>query len=443
MSKFERIRLIVALSTGLIAGSLLAQTSSEDQTSTSAQSPAEVTGMVAENSVQDSKGREEEQMQYAAALNGSGLISMEGSMSSHLLLGATVAGGWDSNPDSLGNGMSSGVYTLSPYLGIQANTAKMQVLLQYQPLMTGYSSDVYSNQTMHMASFAILGNVNERWKWELKGTGSYGQDSTRLLAPQQTVVVGEVSGAGPNSASYIPNAGTITYIDGGLEVHYKESERDSIEFRVANSFNQYSGFSSRNSIATTSLSYNRDLSSTLGLFAYGRNSYYYGSFNCSSFGGGLGLRWQALEKTSLSLSGGPQLDTAACGNQQGFSYNAAFSTRLSDKSQIYLLAAREPATSYLGPGLWLISTSGGYQRQVVTTATLSLDLGYVSSNTLTTTNSYHDIYFDCIYNHSLGHGLSISYSYRGYVGDTGETSFRRNAALFSIAWSPNAGKIFQ
>jgi hypothetical protein len=43
----------------------------------------------------------------------------------------------------------------------------------------------------------------------------------------------------------------------------------------------------------------------------------------------------------------------------------------------------------------------------------------------------------------LNHGLSISSSYRGYVGDTGQAGFHRNLAQFSLAWSPSAGNLFQ
>ena len=357
------IVLLVTLSTGLCAGPLVAQ--GGDQSNANPQSPSEPQVAITAVPFQSSKDSGEQPTQFTAALNGSGLIAMDSTIRSRLLLGTTLAGGWDSNPNSLENGVSSGVYTLSPYLGIQVDSAKTQLVLQYQPTMTGYSSSVYSNQTMHVGSLAILRDINERWKWDLKAAGSHGQDSTRLLAPQQTVAVGGVPGSGPNTASYIPNAGTVTHFDAGWTAHYTESERDSVEFLLANSFSQYSGLNENNSIASASIRYNRALSSILAGFVYGSGSYYYGAINCPSFGGGIGLLWQIREKTSLSISGGPQISSSSCGNQQGFSYNVAFSTRLSAKSQIYVLTARQPTTSYLGPGLWEVSASGGYQRQVV------------------------------------------------------------------------------
>jgi hypothetical protein len=443
MSKLGCIRLMVALSAGLCAGPLFSQTPNKDQTGTNTQAPAESMVPTTPDQAQTPNGGGEEQTQYAVALDGTGLISMDSSAPSHLLFGATVSGGWDSNPDNLGNGVASGVYTLTPYLGVQANTPKAQYLFQYLPTITEFSSSSYAKQSINVASVSIVGSASDRWKWDIKAKGSYGQDSIRFLGSQQTVAVGQVPGTGPNSASYLPNAGTVTSIDGAGEVSYRKSERDSIELRVENAFNRYTSLNESNSTATMNLGYDRRLSALLGVVAYGQSTYYYGSLRCGSYGGGIGLRWQPDERTSLSVSGGPQLSTQACGNQQGFAYSVSLSTRLSGASQIYLLSARQPATSYLGPGLWQDSVSGGYQRKVKVIGTISFDVGYVASNTLTTVSSYRGTYFDCAYGYPLGHGLHASYSYRGYVGDSGGTAVTRNVALFSIAWTSAAGHVFQ
>jgi hypothetical protein len=444
MTRLGYIRLIAALSTGLFVGSPFAQTLSDDQTTTSVHPLVESSGVNSEDAVQASNGEGEQKMQYAAALNGTGLISMDGTAPTHLFFGAAVASGWDSNPYNLGNGASSGVYTLSPYFGIQINTPKTQYLLQYQPTITGYSSSLYAQGTVNMASATIVGTVNERWSWDFGASGSYGQDSLRLLAPQQSVAVGEVPGNNSSSASYLPNAGTVTYANGNLDIHYRKSERDSLEFDLANSFSHFTGLSENNGVATTGhFGYGRELSSRLGVTAYGQSSYINGFIDCASFGGGIGLTWQAGERTSLSLSGGPQFDTSACGNRLEFSYNAAFSTRLSQKSQIYLLASRQPTASYLGPQLWQLSVSGGYQRRITSIGTVSLDLGYVANDTLATASSYHGTYFDCIYGYPIGHGFSATYTYRGYLGEWDGVKFSRNLALFSLTWTPGAGRVFQ
>jgi hypothetical protein len=116
---------------------------------------------------------------------------------------------------------------------------------------------------------------------------------------------------------------------------------------------------------------------------------------------------------------------------------------LTGTSQVYFLASRQPTVSYLGGGLWQTSVSGGYQRQVGIRGTLSFDLSHVSSDTLNTTGTYSGTYFDATFSRRLSHGLIPSLSYRGYAGMSGGTDIQRNVVMFSIAWTPEAGHIFQ
>lgn len=423
------------LSLGLFACAVRAQAPADDSRSTSIGTSSDLPAANADDMT--SSAREEQQTQYAAALDGTGLISLSSHIPSHLFWGATVTGGWDSNPNNLNRGVASGSYALSPYVGVQVNTLKSRYLFQYQSTNTAFTSN-YARQSMNVASATVLRNLSDRWRLDLKAMGSYGQDSVRFLGSQQTVAVGGIAGTGPSSASYLPNAGTVTYANESIGAAYRKSERDTIEISASNSFNHYSGLRESNSVAALNLAYARDLSPTLAAIAYGQSSSYYGSLRCESFGGGAGLKWKTTENATIFVSGGPQLNTSKCGTQQGFAYNASFSTQLTGKSQLYLLSARQPTASYLGPGLWQESASGGYQRQVTTIGTVSFDIGYVASKTLTTINSYHGTYVDLIYGYHLGHGLRASYSYRGYLGNAGGTRFNRNAAMFSMVWTSEA-----
>src|SRR6185312_2412131 len=144
------------------------------------------------------------------------------------------------NPDNLGKGVSSGLYTVSPYIGVQISTPKTQYLMEYASTNTGFTAH-YAEQSMHTASASVLGNISDRLSWNLKAMGSYGQDSIRFLGAQQTVAVGGVAGTGPGSASYLPNAGTVTYANESIGAAYRKSERDTIEISASNSFNHYSG----------------------------------------------------------------------------------------------------------------------------------------------------------------------------------------------------------
>ena len=71
------------------------------------------------------------------------------------------------------------------------------------------------------------------------------------------------------------------------------------------------------------------------------------------------------------------------------------------------------------------------------------DAGYVSSDSLTAVSSYRGKFWGANYSFRLQHGIGVSYSYRGYITDTGTTNYKRNLAQFSITWTHNAGQIFQ
>jgi hypothetical protein len=442
MKRTRHLRCAAALFAGLCSGAVLAQSSGERLDSSSADTP-QSTVLNVDDTARTSREVSSQEPQYAAALNGTGLISMD-DVGERVLLSTTVGGGWDSNPSNATDGGSSGVYSVSPYIGFRGASPKTQSLVQYQPTILGYMSDLYTRQTLHRLSASFTGNPGERWKWGLNVSGSYGPNGTRLLVSQQTVAVGEVPGTGAGSASYLSNAGNITYIVGSIDLSYRKSEKDTLVLSGSNSFSSVSGFNQQGSVAGAKLSYIRDLSPALSFTSYGQAAHFYGDLNCESFGVGAGMRWQPKEGTFFSVSLGPQISTHACSSQQlGFTYGTAFSARVSRKSQFYLLSDYLPTVSYLGPGLWQRSASGGYQYQVTRIGVLGADAGYVSSDSLTAVSSYRGTFWGVNYGFRLHHGIAVSYSYRGYVTDTGETGYNRNLAQFSITWTHNAGQIFQ
>ena len=431
MNSIRRLYLGPALSFVLLAGRLFAQSpentpaNNEKQPDTSS---SEVIGSASTDSVAPTE--------YVPALDGSGLIALDSVQRFHFLFGGSVSGGWDSNPGNLTVGSSSGVYSVSPYVGVQASTDNTQYILQYQPTVTHYSG--YSGETMQMASAKILGHLSPRWNWTMGVTGSHGQDSVRLLAPTQAVAIGDVPGTGPNSGSYLPDAGTVTNVDGSFGLHYDKSPRDGIDIRAGNTFSSISSLHASNSVATGNFNYTHALSPTLSVVGYGQGAQYYAGLRCSTFGGGGGIQWQPRMGMYVFAKGGPQIDTSDCKSQQGFAYSVSFATQLTAKSQIYVLSERQAVSGYLGPGLWQDSVSGGYSRTLGTHDRLAFDAGYVTSSTLQSISSYRGAYVNSYYSHFLRNGLAAVLSYRGYVGSTGGADFGRNVVLVSLNWTPNS-----
>jgi hypothetical protein len=380
---------------------------------------------------------------YVPALDGTGLIALDSEARSRYLYGASYSGGIDSNVNELKDGASSGVFLFSPFLGIQGNGQRVQYVVQYQPTFRQYTQNQYAGGSLQLASATVTGIVNERWSWEFNTMGSHGQDSIRLLAPSQSVAVGDVPGTGSSSASFRPNAGTITYINGAAGMTLKASERSSVAFGLSNYFSQYSDLGGYSNVATATVAYTHSVTPKFQWLDYGQTARYYGSIHCYSYGGGLGVEWKPAEHAYLHLSGGPQVDTSGCGQQQAFTYHVEFSSRPTNQTQFYVTASRDIASSYLGPGLWQQTVAVGYQHDFDRYQSIATDFGYVNATGLQGVSSYSGTYVDGIYNRRFGRSFNAEASFRHYAGDLTTQSFTRDTALFSISWRPSAGHIFQ
>ena len=380
---------------------------------------------------------------YVSALNGTGLISQDEALRGRFLLGANYSGGYDTNPNGIANAPKSGVFAFSPYLGMQGNSPNLHYVVQYQPTFRRFTSSSYDAGSMHVGSGYIDGRLSERWDWDAQVLGRHGQDSINMLAPQQSVPIGDVPGNPPANNAFNPNLSTITFIDGRAGLNYLVSERDTLGFKAENAYTGYDATIGNSLIGTVSTAYMHEAKPDLQWISYASATRYYGFVHCYAYGAGFGLEWRPEEHTYLHLSGGPQLDSSACGKQQGFAYNAAFSRRITPRSQFYAIAARQVGSTNLGPGLWQQTAGIGYQHDFERRESLAFDFGYINTTGIQNTESNSGKYVDGIYNRVLGHGLRAILSYRWYTGDNSGSNFTRNTALLSIAWTPTAGHLFQ
>lgn len=380
---------------------------------------------------------------YVSALDGTGLISQDEGQRGRFLIGANFSGGYDTNPTGLENAPKSGVFLLSPFLGLQGNSPQLHYVVQYLPTFSRFTSSSYDPASMHLGSADIAGRLNERWNWYGDVLGRHGLQSISQSAPRQSVPIGDVPGTAPAGNAFNPNINTITSVDGRAGLSHLLSQRSTLGFMAENSYTNYNTLIGSSLIGTASTAYMYAATPALQWITYASATRYYGFVHCYAFGGEAGLEWKPEEHTYLHLSGGPQMDTSGCGKQQEFSYQAAYSHRVMQRSQIYVTSAREAGSTDLGPGLWQQTDSIGYQHDFGRRETIAFDFGYISTTGLQKSDDYSGKYVDGIYTHVLGHGLRAILSYRWYAGDTSQFNFTRTTALLSIAWAPTAGHLFQ
>ena len=98
MKRSNHLRCVIAMLAGLCSGTLLAQDSVDQGGNNNADtSNVNVVASTADDSSTAPRGGTSPEPQYTAALNGTGLISLN-EVDKHLLFSSTVGGGWDSNP---------------------------------------------------------------------------------------------------------------------------------------------------------------------------------------------------------------------------------------------------------------------------------------------------------------------------------------------------------
>jgi hypothetical protein len=149
------------------------------------------------------------------------------------------------------------------------------------------------------------------------------------------------------------------------------------------------------------------------------------------------VRWQPKEKLLLALKGGPQLNTAGCKAQQGFSYAASITTKTLNQSQFFFTADRIPVAGNLGAGLWQDDVTAGFERRILRKNVITIDGGYVHSSTLVNNSTYRGAFFDSSFVRTLKRGLTLACSFRTFSGNSGGIDINRNILFVSLTLSPN------
>lgn len=445
MSKFNKFYPLIIL--GVATSAVLAQTTppSDNPAGQQGNATATETERPAQADSAESPAHAEASGSYVPALDGSGLILMDHSVQSRLLVGAQFSGGYDTKPEEIPGAPGSATAVISPFIGLQVNRENVQYVLQYLPTFSHYSEDRYQAGSLHSGMVNISGESGERWNWEMHGVGMHGQDSIRLLAPQPIVAVGSVPGANPSSAAFLNNAGTVTYVDFGSKLSYKVREHDTFSAELTNGY----GSSTSSAVPGDTIvgqlrgTYSHDVSDRMRWMGYADGERYYGALHCWSYGAGAGFLWRPGELSFLDVSVGPQLNSPSCGQQQNVSYRVAYGARLTQRSQAYLTSQRQTAGVYAGPGLWESSVTAGYQYLVTSTNTLGVNFGYVDETIYKEANAYKGTYVGAGYSYKLPRSLTAGASYRYFNGGLTGSTVNRNTVLFSLTWLPTGAKIFQ
>ena len=360
----------------------------------------------------------------------------------YMLYGLNISGTYEHDSAFEGSPAASRMLPqVLPYLGFMGRTRTGYFVLQYAPNIVPYDSATGRSVTFHSLAFDSAGAFTRRLSWSARVNGGYGGEVGLLTGNliSQTAAVG-VSESGPNYAAVQPLNGNSLNSSASVGLNYQLSPRQSIHASINDVYNAFiyepagTAPNERTHTVGTELSYDRTVSQTLTLHAYGDADRIFSNIlPCHTFSGGLGLTYQATRTLSAYFGGGPSV---GCGAQSA-NYHANVAAALRHRAKVYVSGGRELDTVYRLNSRWEDNVSAGASKQFGHTE-LGFDAGYFHGQPLGLVGPSSGYFVAPRINYSLrlSRVSGIGFSYRRFQGSTGggpNLSF----AMVSLMFSPS------
>jgi hypothetical protein len=172
----------------------------------------------------------------------------------------------------------------------------------------------------------------------------------------------------------------------------------------------------------------------LGFF--GNGSYQTGPLSCSM--GGAEMRmlsgWGA--RSSLNISAGIDGANPSCGKRMQFIGDLALYTRLTSKTDFYMIAARDLSNGLLETSVFLSTGGAGVRHAFTRNVDVHASLNEAYGTDTITRQTYHGMFVDGSFHYRLFLGFSQEMEIRcfAFAGFPAESA--RTAAVFTLWWSP-------
>ena len=363
----------------------------------------------------------------------------------YLLYGLNLSGTYQRDGASDGvPGYSLGLPQVAPYLGFLGHTRTGFYALQYAPSIVPYDSQTGRSVTFHNFSFDAAGAFTRRLSWSFDTHTGYGGEVGRLTSnlSSQTVVSG-VSESGANYAAVQPLTGNSLNASTSFGLTYQLSSRQSVQASVSDTYYSFSYQPAGSTPAPPGvhddalglgLSYNRTLSQTMTLHAYGNGAHVFASLlPCDTYSGGLGLTYQPTRTLTADLGAGP---STGCGAQANYHANLAAALRSHIKA--YVGASRVLNTAYRLDSRWEDNVVAGAGKQFGH-ADLGFDAGYFHGQSLGLVGPSDGYFVSPRVNYSLrlSRISGIGFSYRRFHGSSvGGGAPDVSFAMVTLSFSP-------
>jgi hypothetical protein len=288
---------------------------------------------------------------------------------------------------------------------------------------------------LNRGALRATGDISERWSWQGTATNTYGTDAARVVAPLDFRQVGEAEAPAADTVVYGLYPGRVMTGEEGLKLRFTESRRSYWDFSGTHSYTQYNAANFFDQTARGRVEYLHALTPAMGLGVYGNGEHQTDPLSCSL--GGAGLRWLAAwgTRTSLNISSGLNGASASCGKRVQFTGTAAFYTRFTRSTDMYLSGGRDLGDGIFQHSVFLNTGAAGVRHSFGHIADMRVSLNGIQGVNPTTKQSYHGTFVDGSLHYRLGWGFSQELEIRQYKV-AGTPTNDRAIAVFTLWWSP-------
>ncbi len=333
--------------------------------------------------------------------------------------------------------------TVSPFVALLEPTRTGSYLLQYSAVIAPDEVGDQGPQFFHTGAIAVVGALSRRLTWSFSSAGSYGSQSARLQGPLAYSVVQSTPVVSTGSVAVLLPSGNAVLLDTSVGLSWRKSSREALGLSVIHT---YSGVAAEPSIAGSvgshsnmlgvKASYDRAISSRYTFLGYGEANTMLRIPPCQTYGGGVGLSIQVSPSVGVSLAGGPQFSSKACGRARSASFSASVAVNLSRRDRIYASAARRFSTAYLSTGTWEDTVGAGFARDM-RRLRFTTDAGWLRAEQTPPSPTYYGYFVAPRVSLRLTESLSVTAAYRNLHGSGGRLgSGAVSLASVSLDWHP-------
>ena len=288
---------------------------------------------------------------------------------------------------------------------------------------------------LNLAAVRVTGEITPRLTWQGSATNTYGTDAARQVAPIDYRMVGEADTPAPDTPAYGLHGGLMTEGEEGVKLRYEVSRRSAWDFSGTHNYTKYNGdrFLVHSGRARIEYLHRIAEGSAVGIYASGGHQTQ--PLNCTLGGAGMRVLTSWNSRASLNLSGGLDGANPNCGKRIEFTGNAALYSRLTNRTDFYLIGNRDLGDGVLERTIFLSTGGAGMRHSFTHNVAVSASLNELYGVDPHSKQTYHGSFVDGSLRCRLWMGFSQETELRRYSFSGSSAEAGRTVAVFTLWWS--------